>query len=89
MFAKELRRGKTVTSIIPDSQSSLTVSVFEQDRRSLSHLFDGENLHLYYLTFQYCDLTYEPLREIVNYPGGIRSIVSVPFSILQSKSIKY
>lgn len=69
MFAKELRRGKSA----PKNQDSIQSSFNE----SSNYCFDGENLILNYLTYQYIDLTYQPLQEIVNYPGGIRETVSV------------
>lgn len=67
MFAKELKRGKSVASGSPAATSST----------SSSYCFDGENLILNYLTYQYADLTYLPLQQIVNYPGDIRTTVSV------------
>ena len=68
MFAKELKRGKSVASKNMETGSSDECS---------GYCFDGENLILNYLTYQYIDLTYQPLQEIVNYPGGIRRTVSV------------
>lgn len=67
MFAKELKRGKSVASGSPAATSST----------SDSYCFDGENLILNYLTYQYIDLTYLPLQQIVNYPGDIRSTITV------------
>ena len=69
MFAKELKRGKSA----PKNQDSIQSSFNE----SSDYCFDGENLILNHLTYQYIDLTYQPLQEIVNYPGGIRETVSV------------
>lgn len=66
MFAKELKRGKSA----PKNQDAVRYE-------SSDYCFDGENLILNYLTYQYIDLTYRPLQEIVNYPGGIRETVSV------------
>lgn len=70
MFAKELRRGKSNSSKV-QTQSILSTAV-----ESSTFCFDGENLVLNYLTYQYIDLTYQPLLEIVNYPGDIRQNVS-------------
>lgn len=70
MFAKELKRGKSAT---PKNLDPIPAS-FNED---LNYCFDGENLILNYLTYQYTDLTYQPLQEIVNYPGGLRETVSV------------
>ena len=70
MFAKELRRGKSNSSKV-QTQPVLSPAV-----ESSTFCFDGENLVLNYLTYQYIDLTYQPLLEIVNYPGGIRQNVS-------------
>lgn len=69
MFAKELKRGKSVASGSPAAASNT----------SNSYCFDGENLILNYLTYQYIDLTYLPLQQIVNYPGGIRTTTTVSF----------
>lgn len=73
MFAKELKRGKTSDdSKKIDSSSSL--STYSEPA---SFEFDGETLILNYLTYQYIDLKYRPLQEIVNYPAGIRAQPSV------------
>lgn len=72
MFAKELKRGKSVASGSP-------TIVNDSLNASSSYCFDGENLILNYLTYQYLDLTYLPLQQIVNYPGDIRTTVSVTF----------
>lgn len=70
MFAKELKRGKSAasTSYAINGNPSTLTNTF---------CFDGENLILTYLTYQYIDLTYAPLQQIVNFPGDIRSKVSV------------
>lgn len=68
MFAKELKRGKSVASMNMETASA---------DECYGYCFDGENLILSYLTYQYIDLTHQPLQEIVNYPGGIRDAVSV------------
>ena len=80
MFAKELKRGKSVASGSP--------TITNDSRNSFnSYYFDGENLILNYLTYQYLDLTYLPLQQIVNYSGDIRSTVSV--SLTLSYSLPY
>lgn len=70
MFAKELKRGKSAASGSSTINSNPLAS-------SNSFCFDGENLILNYLTYQYIDLTYAPLQQIVNYPADIKSKVSV------------
>lgn len=70
MFAKELKRGKST----PKPQDTILSTTINEPSE---YCFDGENLILNYLTYQYIDLTYQPLQEIVNYPGGIRETVSV------------
>jgi len=70
MFAKELKRGKSVASGSPTITN-------DSSNTSNTYCFDGENLILNYLTYQYIDLTYLPLQQIVNYPGDIRITVSV------------
>lgn len=72
MFARELRRGKSMASKPQISSLSIISPISE----SSTYCFDGENLVLNYLTYQYIDLSYQPLLEIVNYPGGIRHSVS-------------
>lgn len=74
MFAKELKRGKSVASGSPTMAS-------DSSKASDSYCFDGENLILNYLTYQYIDLTYLPLQQIVNYPGDIRTTISVSILI--------
>jgi hypothetical protein len=69
MFAKELKRGKSASK----NQDIMLSTINEAS----NYCFDGENLILNYLTYQYIDLTYRPLQEIVNYPGGIKEMVSV------------
>lgn len=69
MFAKELRRGKSTAS---KNQESSQIT-----NDTIDYRFDGEKLILNYLTYQYIDLTYRPLQEIVNHPAGIRSTISV------------
>lgn len=75
MFARELKRGKSMASKSQESLSPTGQNSVETD----NYCFDGENLILSYLTYQYLDLTYRPLQEIVNYPGDIRLSVSVNF----------
>lgn len=70
MFAKELRRGKALSN----NQTSPKLPTVDQ---LPGYCFDGKILILNYLTYQYVDLTYTPLQEIVNYPGGIRLGASV------------
>ena len=73
MFAKELKRGKSVASGSPSANNNDSSNMLN------TYCFDGENLILNYLTYQYLDLTYLPLQQIVNYPGDIRATVSVLF----------
>lgn len=75
MFAKELRRGKSTNSKNQEGSPQLS-------NEAIDYRFDGETLILNYLTYQYIDLTYRPLQEIVNYPGGVRSSVSVTINCL-------
>lgn len=75
MFARELKRGKSTTS--SKSQEDLSPQSRNNSLEPDNYCFDGENLILTYLTYQYIDLTYPPLRDIVNYPINIRSSVSV------------
>ena len=71
MFAKELKRGK---SIMSSNQNIIPTPLASEPS---DYCFDGEKLILNYLTYQYIDLTYKPLQDIVNYSGKIRLTVSV------------
>ena len=75
MFAKELERGKT-------SNESKRIESSNSNDEPVSFEFDGETIILNYLTYQYIDLKYRPLQEIVNYPAEIRSrpsVIDFPF----------
>ena len=84
MFAKELRRGKSLTSTSTLSQAESPTIQTDSKEREKEYCFDGEKLILNYLTYQYIDLTYHPLQEIVNYPEGIRSSSIVTTSAYSS-----
>ncbi len=74
MFARESKRGK---SMVSKSQEESLSPIGQNSVEADNYCFDGENLILSYLTYQYLDLTYRPLQGIVSYPGDIRLFVSV------------